>query len=67
MTEPLATDTAASQAARLRALAGYLDLDVELRAPAGAATPDDLREVADHLDRIYQGGDRDAAAQQPGA
>ncbi len=51
-------------AAQLRKLADHLDPDVPMTDPA-AMDPETLREVADHLERIYAGGDPEAAAQQP--
>jgi hypothetical protein len=63
--ESLPVRDALAHAARLRALADHLDPEVETRTSGGHASPDDLREVADLLGRIYAGGDPDAAGQQP--
>jgi hypothetical protein len=58
--------TSIDDAARLRALADHLDpatVAAELAPPL--PTPDDLREIAAHIERIHVGGDPDAAANQP--
>jgi hypothetical protein len=62
MTEPT---TAADDAAYLRQLADVLDPGVEVMVTQRSQliTPDRLRDIAAHLDRIASGGDADTAAE----
>ncbi len=55
---------ALDHAAQLRKLADHLDPKVQTTGIAGV-DPDTLREVAARLERIYAGGDPEAAGQQP--
>jgi len=55
---------ALDHAAQLRKLADHLDPNVPTTDPA-SVDPKVLREVAARLERIYAGGNPEAAAEQP--
>lgn len=59
------SDPIAPYAAKLLALADYLDRNKPSSPDAALATPDDLRAVAAFIQRVYQGGNVEAAEYQP--
>jgi transposase len=57
--------TSLADAAKLRALADHLDPAVATVSAALLPTPEQLREIAAHIERIHVGGNPEAADTQP--
>jgi hypothetical protein len=57
--------TSIADAEALRRLADHLDPAVATLQASALPSPDELRDIAAHIERIHVGGDPDAALAQP--